>query len=106
MSAVTQLKRKAAKRPAPRTVTVTVDAGDFAGWTATARADFPVSVLIDLESGSITRTIEAMEKLIIEHNMPDADGEIAATLADVDPYEGVLEVLGLVMEEIGKLPNR
>jgi hypothetical protein len=99
-------KRKAARRPAPRTVTVTLPDGDFEGWSATARADFPAKLLSGLESGKIDAVLEVLERIIIEHNMPGEDGEIAAHLADVDPYAGLLAVSNKLGEAIANLPNR
>lgn len=98
--------RKPAKRPAPRTVTVAVAEGDFAGWEATARADFPARVLADLQSDSIARIMAALDVIIVDHNFPDATDAIAGSMADVDPYEGLLRIAGELFEAIGKLPNR
>lgn len=103
---VRPLKRRPAKRPAPRTVTVTIDKGDFEGWEATARADFPAGMLIDLASGDISRVIAVLGKIIVDHNFPNADDEIATTMEDVDPYGGLVEVAGGIFDAIGKLPNR
>ena len=101
-----QLKRKAAKRPAPRTVTVTVEKGDFEGWEATARADFPAALLADLQSGSIDRIIAVLDSIVVEHNMPDSEDGVAASMAQVDPYAGLLAVAKDIFDAIGKLPNR
>lgn len=102
---MTAPKRRAAKRPAPRTVSVT-GKGDFSEWEATARADFPARVLADLQSGSIERIMLGLDAVVVEHNFPDADGEIAETMADVDPYDGLLEISAGIFDAIGKLPNR
>lgn len=99
-------KRKAAKRPAARTVTVTVAEGDFAGWSATARADFPARLVEGLESGKIAEVLGVLEVIIVEHNMPDEHDDVAAHLSDVDPYAGLLAVANLIGEAIAKLPNR
>jgi len=103
---VTRARRRPAGRPAPRTVDVTVAAGEFAGWSCTARADFPARVLADLQSGSIDRIMVALDVIIVDHNFPGADGELAETMADVDPYRGLLAVAGDALDAIGKLPNR
>lgn len=100
------MKRKAAKRPAPRTVEVTIEDGDFAGWWAIARADFPARLVAGLESGKIASVLAALEAIIVEHNMPDSTGEIATTLGDVDPYSGLLAVANAVGEKLRQLPNR
>jgi hypothetical protein len=102
---VTDAKRRAAARPVARTVDVQ-GKGDFAEWSATARADFPARVLADLQSGSIERIMVALDTIVIDHNFPDVDGEIAASMADVDPYDGLLEIAGGIFDAIGKLPNR
>lgn len=106
MSAEPQkLRRKAAKRPAPRTVSVT-GTGEFAGWEATARADFPARLVEDLLSGDINRIISVLDAIVVDHNMPNSDDEIASTMADVDPYTGLMELAGEIFDAIGKLPNR
>lgn len=87
-------------------VTAAITTGDFAGWEATARADFPAGYLADLDSGELDRIIAVLEKIITDHNMPDATDEIAKTLRDVDPYDGLLEISQAIFDAIGKLPNR
>jgi hypothetical protein len=103
--AVRQLKRRPAKRPAPRTVTVTLD-GDFEGWEATARVDFPARLLVELESGKLERIIPALDSIIIDHNFPNDQDEIAASLGDVDPYSALEKLADKVFDAIAKLPNR
>lgn len=98
--------RKAAKRPAPRTVTATIEGGDFDGWSATARADFPARLVIDLNSGQVDKILGVLEAIIVEHNMPDSEGEIADHLADVDPYSGLLAVANALGDQLAALPNR
>ena len=80
--------------------------GDYGGWTVTARADFAARVLGDLQSGEIERIMRGLDAIVISHNMPDADGEIAAAMADVDPYDGLLKAAAMIFDAIGKLPNR
>jgi hypothetical protein len=101
-----EIKRRPAKRPAMRTVTVAIEDGDFAGWEATARADFPAKYLADFDSGKIERIITALDAIIVDHNFPNAEDEIAATMADVDPYTGLVAVADKVFDAISKLPNR
>ena len=103
---VRAMKRGAAPRPEPRTVEVSIVKGDFAGWEATARADFPARVLADLQSSDIARIMGALDIIVTAHNFPDSTGELAATMADVDPYDGLLAVAGEIFDAIGKLPNR
>lgn len=100
-----KLHRKAAKRPTPRTVTVVLS-GDFEGWEATAKADFPAALIGDLQSGNVERIIGALDAIVIDHNLPNAEDEIAAKMMDVDPYTGLMEIASEVFDAIGKLPNR
>ena len=105
MTAVRQLKRRAAKRPAPRTVTITLS-GDYEGWECTARADFPARVLEDFQSASMTRIMAAMDAVIIDHNFPDSTDEIAQSMSDVDPVGGVTAAADAIWTAIGALPSR
>lgn len=98
-------RRVAAPKPKPRTIDVEL-AGEYAGWRATARADFPARVLVDLQSGNIERVMAALDGILVDHNMPDADGNVAASCADVDPYGGLMELGAAVFRDLGKLPNR
>ena len=97
---------RAAHRPAPRTVSVSIAEGEFAGWEATARADFPASVLADMQGDDIGKIMAALDRVVITHNLPAEDGEVAARMADVDPYEGALKICEAIFDAIGKLPNR
>lgn len=99
-------KRRPAKRPAGRTVHVVIAEGDFEGWEATAKADFPARLLADLQSGSVERLIGVLEAIIVDHNFPDAEDEIAVHMGDVDPYDGLMTLGGELLDAIGKLPNR
>jgi hypothetical protein len=101
-----QIKRKAAKRPAHRTILVTITEGDYEGWEATARVDFPLTVLEDLESGNVTRLVHALDVILVDHNFPNEHDEIAASMAEVDPYDGLMVVANRVFQAIAKLPNR
>lgn len=98
--------KRTAKRPAPRTVEVTVTSGDFDGWSATAKADFRAGWLADLQSGKLDLILPVLDKIVIEHNFPNELDEPAATMADVDPYAGLLAVAEALFDKIGKLPNR
>lgn len=100
-------KAQAARRPAQRTVTVELDDGDFAGWGMTMRADFPARILAILQAPADTGAfMEALDQVVLTHNMPDTDGGVATRMADVDPWDGVVAVAGAAFEAIGKLPPR
>jgi hypothetical protein len=38
--------------------------------------------------------------------MPDVNDEVAASMCEVDPYSGLMEVASAIFDAIGKLPNR
>lgn len=99
-------RRRGAKAPAPRTARAELGAGEFAGWYAVVRADFPLRVLEDLQSGNVERMGRALDRITVDHNMPDTDGNVAASMADVDPYDGMLTVAAAALEAITKLPPR
>jgi hypothetical protein len=101
-----QLHRRPASRPAVRTVDIAIDKGDFAGWEATARADFPARLLADLQSGQIERIIAVLDAIIVDHNFPNSQDELAERMGDVDPYAGLMEAASAVFDAIAKLPNR
>jgi hypothetical protein len=94
-----------AKRPEPRTVSVRGE-GVWDGWEATARADFPARVLFALQSPRLEDVFGALDSIVITHNLPDENGELAGSMADVDPREGALAIAGLIFDAIGSLPNR
>jgi hypothetical protein len=102
---VRQIKRRPAKRPAARTVTVQLE-GEFEGWEATARADFPARYLADFDSGKLERIIPALDAIVLDHNFPNSQDEIAASMGDVDPYTALTAFADKVFDAIGKLPNR
>lgn len=99
------MSRKGAAKPKPRMVEVKLNS-EYTGWVATARADFPARVLADLQSGQMDRIIPALDIIIVHHNMPDIDGNVAASMGDVDPYDGMIKMAGAIFDAIGSLPNR
>lgn len=94
-----------AKRPAGRTVQVDLS-GDFAGWSCTARGDFPAGLLADLASGDVGRIVSALDGIVLTHNFPGSDDQLAPNMAAVDPYDGLIAAGTAIFEAIGKLPNR
>lgn len=98
---------KPAARPAPRTVSIEIPDGDFAGWSATMRTDFPARTLLAIQDADNPATVlAAYDALIVAHNLPDSDGKLARSLMDVDPYEGAIAVLNALGEAMSKLPPR
>ena len=93
-----------APRPEARTVTVELK-GAYAGWRCTARADFPAGLLADLQSGQVAKIISVLDAIVIDHNYPGDDGDLAASMAQVE-YHAVMDTGIGVFDAIGKLPNR
>lgn len=104
-ASVRQLKPKAARRPAARTVSITLE-GDFEGWQATARADFPARWLAELDPNDMPTFTTFMDRIVISHNLPDSNDEVASSMADVDPYDGLIRMGDAIVEAIAKLPKR
>lgn len=99
-------RRTVARRPAPRSIEVELESGEYAGWWCRVRVDFPAKVLRELQSNDVERILEAFGTIILEHNMPGADGELAATLGDVDPYDGLKVLAAEAFRRIDRLPPR
>lgn len=74
----------------------------FAGRYVVARLDFPARVLIELQSGDFERTINAFSGIVVDHNLPDTDGNRAASLLDADPFKMVEKAIELWGAELGK----
>lgn len=98
-------KRAAARRPPPRTIVVRGE-GELAEWELTARVDFPFRLMVELQSASGDRAIEILESIIVDHNMPNGDDEVAERLADVEPLYGLMQMSAAIAKAIGQLPPR
>jgi hypothetical protein len=94
-----------ASRPETRYVEVRLK-GAFADWYCKAKADFPAKQLAALGSGDIERIIEVLQQIVVKHNFPNGEGQLAEKIEDVDPYEGLLKAGEEIFTELGKLPNR
>lgn len=98
--------RAVAKRPPARTIDVELNGGGaFDGWWLRARADFPAALLAELQSGDIARVMAVLDVVIVDHNMPDEQGELAGELGQVQ-YDGLLRMAGALFDELGRLPPR
>lgn len=97
--------RKAARKPAARTVAIALD-GELEGWECQARVDFPASWFVELESRGLEAVLGVLDRIIVSHNFPDADGNVAARMADVDPFTALLAIVDKLGETLKHLPPR
>ena len=65
----------------------------------------PARVMIDLQSGSVERALNAMERLIIKHNFLTEDGEPAASVLDA-PMDALTQAVERWSEAVAALPPR
>lgn len=96
---------KAAPGLPARTATLELEA-PYEGWVFTIRLDYPARVLEQLLSGSVVTITRALDTLVIEHNFPDVDGKVAASMLDVYPVEGVLAAFDAYQDHRLTVPNR
>jgi len=92
-------------KPSFRTVEIVL-AAPFDGWTTTMRAEgVPARVMIDLQSGSVERALNAMERLIVKHNFLNEHGEPAASVLDA-PMDALTQAVEKWSEAVAALPPR
>lgn len=94
-----------AARPPARTVTWH-GRGPWDGWEVTARADFPARLLVDLQSSEVAKIVAVLETIVLEHNLPDSTGARAATMGDVDPWDGLIAATAGIVDALARLPSR
>jgi hypothetical protein len=88
-----------------RTVDISLSS-PFDGWTATMKADgIPARVFIELQSGSVERSMSAVERLIVKHNFLDESGEPAASVLDA-PMDALSDAISKWSEAVAALPPR
>ena len=92
-------------KPQFRTVDIVLSA-PFDGWTATMRAEgVPARVFIELQSGSVERAMNAVQRLIVKHNFLDETGDPAATVLDA-PMDALTDAIGKWSDAVAALPPR
>ena len=92
-------------KPQFRTVVVTL-AAPYDGWTATMKADgVPARVFIDLQSGNVERAMNAVEKLVTNHNFLTDAGEPAASVLDA-PMDALTQTVSKWSDAVAALPPR
>jgi hypothetical protein len=88
-----------------RTVDITLSS-PFDGWTATMKADgIPARVFIELQSGDVERSLEAVARLIVKHNFLDDEGAAAKSVLDA-PMDALTEAIQKWSEAVATLPPR
>jgi hypothetical protein len=88
-----------------RTVDISLSS-PFDGWTATMKADgIPARVFIELQSGSVERSMSAVERLIVKHNFLDESGEPATSVLDA-PMDALSDAISKWSEAVAALPPR
>jgi hypothetical protein len=88
-----------------RTVDITLSS-PFDGWTATMKADgIPARVFIELQSGDVERSLEAVARLIVKHNFLDDEGLAAKSVLDA-PMDALTETIQKWSEAVASLPPR
>jgi hypothetical protein len=77
------------------TRTITLD-GEYAGWQAELRTGVSARILLDLESGSSSRALEAFAKMVVSHNFKGLDGTPVDDILDapIDALSATLEAWG------------
>jgi hypothetical protein len=96
-------RRKPARRPEPRTVDIKLD-GELGGWEFTAKVDFPAKWLTDLGT-DLGAVVAVLDRIVIDHNFPGEDGELAESMGDVDATS-LGQVTAALQRAMGTLPNR
>lgn len=93
----------AAPLPEPRTVTAEIREGRYAGWRFTARRDWTVRELMELNEG-LPGKAAFLDRQLLEHNFPDREGNVAASMLDVYPADAIGHVLDALTEAIATTP--
>ena len=92
-------------KPQFRTVDISLSA-PFEGWTATMKAEgVPARIFIELQSGSVERALNALERLVIKHNFLTEDGEPAKQVLDA-PMDALSDAITKWSDAVAALPPR
>jgi hypothetical protein len=95
----------APQKPNARTIRFDLKA-PYEGFYVEAKADFPARTLADLSSGDFSKAMLAFDKLVISHNLTDAEDNKVQSLMDADPYDLVTKAMEGWVDALGKLPPR
>ena len=92
-------------KPDFRSVEVQLDE-PFKGWTAKMRAEgISARVFIDLQSGSVERSMVALGKLVVSHNFLDESGNPAESILDA-PMDALTQSVVKWSDAVASLPPR
>ena len=74
---------------------ITLD-GEYAGWQAELRSGVSARILLELESGSSSRALEAFAKMVVSHNFKGLDGLPVKDILDapIDALSATLDAWG------------
>lgn len=90
-------------RPEFKTIEVVLTE-PFEGWRAKMRVGgVPARVMIDLQSGEVERALTAVDRLIIEHNFLDENGEPAKSVLDA-PMDALTQSIEKWSGAVSSLP--
>jgi hypothetical protein len=93
------------QKPDFRTVDVALSA-PFDGWKATMKAEgVPARVFIELQSGNVERSLNAVERLIVSHNFLDEAGQPAKSVLDA-PMDALTDTITKWSDAVAALPPR
>ena len=88
-----------------RTVNISLSS-PFDGWTATMKADgIPARVFIELQSGDVERSLEAVARLIVKHNFLDDEVLAAKSVLDA-PMDALSDAITKWSDAVAALPPR
>jgi len=92
-------------KPQFRTVDIALSA-PFDGWIATMKAEgVPARIFIELQSGSVERALNALERLVVKHNFLDENGEPAKQVLDA-PMDALSDAITKWSDAVAALPPR
>lgn len=96
---------EAAPRLEGRTVTLELDT-PYQGWWIEWRTDFPARYLEAMaEADSWPAVCRVLDRwIVVAHNFPDLDGNVAASMLDVMPIEAVGAAMAAA-KKASALPN-
>lgn len=88
-----------------RTVTIKLT-GEFEGQSAVMRAEgISARIFVDLSSNSVERQMQALSRLIVSHELKDADGNAVEDVLEA-PIDALIALTSAWGTEVAQLPPR